>query len=80
MQNIEIINKGIDKWHFLQESDILIDDNKDNVDPHVKAHPDSRGIVFTDSKSALVRLDMILADDREFDKLCEDHDKMLENS
>lgn len=80
MQNIEIINKGIDKWHYLQESDILIDDNKDNVDLHIKAHPDSRGIVFKDAKSALVHLDMILYDDREFDKMCEDHDKMLEKS
>ena len=80
MQNIEIVNKGIDKWRSLKDSDILIDDNKDNVDLHIKAHPDSRGIVFTDVKSALSHLDMILYDDREFDKMCEEHDRMLESA
>ncbi len=79
-EDIIIADKGINKWRHLQDSDILIDDNKDNVDLHIKAHPDSRGIVFKDAKSALIHLDMILSDDREFDKLCEDHDKMLENS
>ena len=79
-KNIEIANKGIDKWRCLKESDILIDDVMDNVDLHVKGHPDSRGIVFTDAESALRRLDMILSDDREFDKMCEEHDRTLENS
>lgn len=80
-QNIEIANKGIDKWRCLRDSDILIDDNKDNVDLHIRyAYPDSRGIVFIDAKSALSHLDMILTDDREFDKMCEEHDRMLENS
>lgn len=80
-KNIEICNKGIDKWRSLKDSDILIDDMKDNVVLHIRyAYPDSRGIVFTDAESALSHLDMILYYDREFDKMCEDHDRMLENS
>lgn len=79
-KNIEIANKGIDKWRSLKDSDILIDDVKENVELHCKGHPDSRGILFADAKSALIHLDMILSDDREFDKMCEEHDKMLENS
>jgi 5'(3')-deoxyribonucleotidase len=79
-QNIEIANKGIDKWRCLRESDILIDDVKENVNLHIDAHPDSRGILFTDAKTALTQVAMILYDDRELDKMCEEHDRTLENS
>ena len=80
MENVIITNKGIDKWLELDEGDILIDDKKENIECLDGTIPEARGVLFKDAKSALAELDMILCNDREFDKMCEDHDKMLENS
>ena len=60
MKNVIITDKGVDKWLELDEGDILIDDNKENIECLDGTIPEAWGILFTTAEVTLCQLKNLL--------------------